>query len=172
MATLAATNRHLEKAVEQGQFREDLFYRLNVVRVHIPPLRERTDDIRILAQFFLKKIALKQGGAPLRLSEESIRLLENYNWPGNVRELENTMQRAAVLATSDVLLPKDIPLGETKSISPADAYLNYATTNPVRADRELVAAALKRSHGDTAAAAKLLNITEAALKKRLPKPSS
>jgi DNA-binding NtrC family response regulator len=166
---LAATNRHLEKAVEQGLFREDLFYRLNVVRVHIPPLRERTDDIRTLAQYFLQKIAIKQGGAPLRLSEESIRLLENYNWPGNVRELENTMQRAAVLATSDVLLPKDIPLGETKSISPADAYLTYAETNPSKADQELVAAALKRNKGDVAAAAKLLNVTEAALKKRAPK---
>ncbi len=166
---LAATNRHLEKAVGQGQFREDLFYRLNVVRVHIPPLRERTDDIRTLSEFFLKKIAIKQGGAPLRLSEESIRLLENYNWPGNVRELENTMQRAAVLATSDVLLPKDIPLGESKVISPADAYLDFAAADPVKADQELIAAALKRTNGDTAATAKLLNITEAALKKRQTK---
>ncbi|MGI9244761.1 MAG: sigma-54-dependent transcriptional regulator [Verrucomicrobiales bacterium] len=166
---LAATNRHLEKAVEQGLFREDLFYRLNVVRVHIPPLRERTDDIRTLAQFFLTKIAIKQGGAPLRLSEESISLLENYNWPGNVRELENTMQRAGVLATSDVLLPKDIPLGESKVISPAEAYLAYAAGDPLKADRELVAAALKRTNGDVPAAAKLLSTTEAALKKRLPK---
>ena len=145
---------------------EDLFYRLNVVRVHIPPLRERTDDIQTLAEFFLKKIAIKQGGAPLRLSEDSTRLLEKYNWPGNGRELENTMQRAAVLATSDVLLPKDIPLGETKTVSPADAYLDYAANDPAKADAELVEAAIQRSNGDLAAAAKLLNVTEAALKKR------
>jgi DNA-binding NtrC family response regulator len=163
---LAATNRNLEREVEQGSFREDLFYRLNVVRVHIPPLRERTDDIRVLADFFLRKISIKQGGAPLRLSEDSIRLLENYNWPGNVRELENTMQRAAVLATSDVLLPKDIPLGESRTVSPAEAYLTYAAHDPAKADRELAAAALKITGGDTAAAAKLLNTTEAALKKR------
>ncbi|MFT4547539.1 MAG: DNA-binding NtrC family response regulator [Verrucomicrobiales bacterium] len=163
---LAATNRNLEREVEKGTFREDLFYRLNVVRVHIPPLRERTDDIRTLAEFFLKKIAIKQGGAPLRLSEDSMRLLENYNWPGNVRELENTMQRAAVLATSDVLLPKDIPLGETKNVSPAYIYVEHASRDPKKADAELVAAALKRSNNDTAAAAKLLNTTEAALKKR------
>jgi len=164
---LAATNRNLESEVERGTFREDLFYRLNVVRVHIPPLRERTDDIRTLADFFLKKIAIKQGGAPLRLSQESGRLLENYNWPGNVRELENTMQRAAVLATSDVLLPKDIPLGESKSLSPAEVYLNYAAQDPSKADAELAAVALSRAQGDEAAAAKLLNTTPAALKKRL-----
>ena len=108
---LAATNKDLEKAVSDGTFREDLFYRLNVVRLHIPPLRQRQEDIRPLADFFLKRIADQKRGPRLRLADDASTLLESYNWPGNVRELENTLYRASILATADVLLPKDIPLG-------------------------------------------------------------
>jgi DNA-binding NtrC family response regulator len=108
---VAATNKHLEEQVSLKLFREDLFYRLNVVRIHLPPLRQRLEDVRLLAEYFLARIAAQQRLPRLRLSEETVRALENYNWPGNVRELENTIQRAAVLATSDVLLPKDIPMG-------------------------------------------------------------
>ncbi len=108
---IAATNRNLEEEVSKRSFREDLFYRLNVVRIHLPPLRQRQEDIRLLAEYFLQKIATQKHMPRLRLSEDGVRLLESYSWPGNVRELENTIQRACVLATSDVLLPKDIPLG-------------------------------------------------------------
>jgi DNA-binding NtrC family response regulator len=117
---LAATNKNLEAAVETGAFREDLFYRLNVVRVHIPPLRQRREDVRPLADYFLERIASKKGGPKLRLSDDSAALLESYNWPGNVRELENTLYRASVLATADVLLPKDIPLGSPTLASAPD----------------------------------------------------
>jgi len=110
---LAATNKDLEKSVGDGAFREDLFYRLNVVRLHIPPLRQRREDIRPLADFFLKRIADQKRGPKLRLADDASNLLESYNWPGNVRELENTLYRASILATADVLLPKDIPLGST-----------------------------------------------------------
>ena len=111
---LAATNKDLEECVKNGEFREDLFYRLNVVRVHIPPLRQRKEDIKLLADFFLKRNAEQKKAPRLRLSSESAELLESYNWPGNVRELENTLYRASLLATADVLLPKDIPLGITE----------------------------------------------------------
>ncbi len=107
---LAATNKNLEKAVEEGTFREDLFYRLNVVRIHIPPLRHRREDIRPLADFFLNRIVEQKSGRKLRLADDTLILLESYNWPGNVRELENTLNRASILTTTDVLLPKDIPL--------------------------------------------------------------
>jgi len=107
---LAATNKNLEKAVEEGTFREDLFYRLNVVRIHIPPLRHRREDIRPLADFFLKRIANQKKGRKLRLADDTFILLDSHTWPGNVRELENTLNRASILATTDVLLPKDIPL--------------------------------------------------------------
>src|ERR1700676_2095255 len=108
---IAATNKTLEQEVAKKLFREDLFYRLNVVRIHLPPLRQRKEDIRLLAEYFLKKIATLKHLPQLKLSEEGVKLMEEYPWPGNVRELENTIQRTCVLATSDVLLPKDIPLG-------------------------------------------------------------
>src|ERR1700746_3041194 len=107
---IAATNKTLEQEVAKKQFREDLFYRLNVVRIHLPPLRQRREDVNLLAEYFLKKIATQKHLPQLKLSEEAVKLMEEYPWPGNVRELENTIQRACVLATSDVLLPKDIPL--------------------------------------------------------------
>src|SRR5207302_4996429 len=106
-----ATNKNLEHEVADKRFREDLFYRLNVVRIQLPPLRQRVEDIRLLAEYFLQKTATRKHLPRVKLSEEAVRVLENHPWPGNVRELENTIQRASVLATSDLLLPKDIPLG-------------------------------------------------------------
>ena len=108
---VAATNKNLEQEVFKKRFREDLFYRLNVVRVHLPPLRQRIEDVRLLCEYFMAKISLQKHLPRLHLSEEALKVMENYQWPGNVRELENTLQRASVLATTDVLLPKDIPLG-------------------------------------------------------------
>ena len=108
---IAATNKNLEQEIARKQFREDLFYRLNVVRVHLPPLRQRAEDIPLLCEYFLARISAQKLLPRLRISAEAVRLLEGYPWPGNVRELENTLQRATVLATTDVLLPKDIPLG-------------------------------------------------------------
>src|SRR6476660_6199473 len=114
---VCATNKHLEEEDAERKFRGDLFYRLNVVRIHLPPLRSRPEDIRQLAEYFLQKIAHQKHKPQLKLSEEAVRVLEIYPWPGNVRELENTIQRASVLATADVLLPKDIPLGQVSSSS-------------------------------------------------------
>ncbi|MEO0446329.1 MAG: sigma-54 dependent transcriptional regulator [Verrucomicrobiota bacterium] len=108
---LAATNKDLEGNVEQGSFREDLFYRLNVVRIELPSLRERREDIPLLVDFFLERQARQRGSSRMQVSGDAMQLLTNYDWPGNVRELENTIQRASVLATSHVLLPKDLPLG-------------------------------------------------------------
>ena len=112
---LAATNKNLEAEVEAGTFREDLFYRLNVVRIHIPPLRERREDVRQLAEFFLQKQGARRRGPQMRFSEDALSMLEAYDWPGNVRELENTIQRACALSNTDVLLPSDIPLGSSGS---------------------------------------------------------
>jgi DNA-binding NtrC family response regulator len=110
---LAATNKDLEKEVAEGRFREDLFYRLNVVRIHLPPLRERRDDVRTLAGFFLHRMAARRRTPQMRFSEDALAMLEAYDWPGNVRELENTIQRACALCNTDVLLPADVPLGST-----------------------------------------------------------
>jgi DNA-binding NtrC family response regulator len=106
---IAATNKPLEKAVADREFREDLFYRLNVVRIEIPPLRERKEDIRLLVNYFLKKIAQNQKTSPKSISQEALEFLEQYSWPGNVRELENVIQRAIVVTKGEVILPLDLP---------------------------------------------------------------
>src|SRR5881397_61123 len=106
---IAATNKPLEQAVAAKQFREDLFYRLNVVRIQIPPVRERREDIRLLVNYFLKKFAQAQNQRPKSIAREVIRILEQYHWPGNVRELENVIQRATVVAKGDVILLNDLP---------------------------------------------------------------
>jgi DNA-binding NtrC family response regulator len=106
---IAATNKPLEKAVAAREFREDLFYRLNVVRLHIPPLRERREDIRLLVNYFLKKFARDQHTEPKSITSGALKALENYHWPGNVRELENIIRRALVMAKGDAILFTDLP---------------------------------------------------------------
>ena len=183
---IAATHRNLEKEVEQGKFREDLFYRLNVVRIHIPPLRERTEDIRLLAGFFLQRLAKKRNLTRLRIAEDTYKMLENYNWPGNVRELENTIQRAVALANADVLLPRDIPLGHAlstredppsenpgeMSLAPAlDFLLDAAASAGVPPmeyiQTELARHALSKHDGHKTAAATMLSLKPAAFQKWL-----
>jgi two-component system nitrogen regulation response regulator GlnG len=107
---IAATNKPLEQAVASREFREDLFYRLNVVRVQIPPLRDRKKDIRLLVNYFLKKFAAKK---PKSISADALLALEQYRWPGNVRELENAVQRALVVAKGEAILSSDLPLEVT-----------------------------------------------------------
>jgi nitrogen regulation protein NR(I) len=106
---IAATNKPLEQAVRAHHFREDLFYRLNVVRIHMPPLRERREDVRLLVNYFLTKFAQGQNQPPKSVSNDVIRALEHYHWPGNVRELENVIQRAIVVAKGEAILPSDLP---------------------------------------------------------------
>ena len=186
---IAATNRNLEEEVARKGFREDLFYRLNVVRIQLPPLRQRIEDVRLLAEYFLRKVAMQKALPQLKISEEAVRILEGYNWPGNVRELENTIQRACVLATSELLLPKDIPLGAAHldtGAAPAavagptaittemaiEALLKAAQADPgvqllPWIEREFTMHALKITQGNQVRAAKLLGITRATLRKRI-----
>jgi DNA-binding NtrC family response regulator len=191
---IAATNRNLETEVAEKRFREDLFYRLNVVRIQLPPLRQRVEDIRLLADYFLQKVASRKHIPRLRLSEEAARSLESYPWPGNVRELENTIQRASVLATSDILLAKDIPLGTPEnpfgdsaaggaaagsagsgpgSVEAAiDLLLKAAESDPgvellPWLEREFTRHAMERTGWNQVRAARLLGITRATLRKRL-----
>jgi DNA-binding NtrC family response regulator len=187
---VAATNKNLEEEVAAKKFREDLFYRLNVVRLHLPPLRNRQEDVRLLAEYFLKRIAARKLKPQLQLSLEAIEVLENYPWPGNVRELENTIQRAAVLATADVLLPKDLPLGQpaaTKVAASSDSVTPVSGDSLEDAAALLFAAAIatpgvellpwveqdftrramEHTGQNQVRAAKLLGITRATLRKRL-----
>jgi DNA-binding NtrC family response regulator len=180
---IAATNKNLETEVAAKRFREDLFYRLNVVRVQLPPLRQRVEDIRLLAEYFVKRVADEKHLPRLKLSEEAVRVLEGHSWPGNVRELENTIRRACVLATGDILLPKDIPLGApgTEPAAPAgsipkeeaiEVLLRYAQSDPSIEllpwlEREFTVHAMRQTRGNQVQAAKLLGITRATLRKRL-----
>jgi len=106
---IAATNQPLEQAVAERRFREDLFYRLNVVRIHLPPLRDRVEDIPLLVNYFLRKIAQHQRQPPKPLATEALAALQRYRWPGNVRELENIIHRATVVAKGDAILLSDLP---------------------------------------------------------------
>ncbi|GAU07953.1 sigma-54 interaction domain-containing protein [Desulfoplanes formicivorans] len=106
---IAATNRDLEQEVAKGNFREDLFYRLNVIPIHLPPLRERQEDIPLLAHYFLQKFCKHQNRCLMRLAEETQNILLSYSWPGNVRELENFMERLSILCDGDVITPMDLP---------------------------------------------------------------
>jgi len=190
---VAATNRNLEQAIAAKEFREDLYYRLNVVGIHLPPLRARIEDIPLLAEYFLSRIANQQHRPLLQLSGEAIKVMQAYPWPGNVRELQNTMQRACVLAASDVLLPKDLPLGqvsittdtaaEALGAGPAKAALSveeasealFSALTREEGDRELLPwleedftrRAMELTGNNQVKAAKLLGITRATLRKRL-----
>ena len=106
---VAATNRDLENEVKAGHFREDLYYRLNVIPLHLPPLRERGGDVILLARHFLHKFCEKKGREPLDLAPKTVRILQAYAWPGNVRELENFMERLSILTDGSVVNPSDLP---------------------------------------------------------------
>ncbi|MEM9015775.1 MAG: sigma-54 dependent transcriptional regulator [Verrucomicrobiota bacterium] len=177
---LAATNKQLEEEVEHGTFREDLFYRLNVVRIHIPPLRRRIEDVRLLAEYFLQRQTEKGKSRPMQFSREAVDVLEAYHWPGNVRELENLVQRACVLASGNVLLPNDLPFDTSRTDDTerskleraARRFINAAGSNgssPVElALRELVRVALDAVDKDEKEAAKLLGMTAAEFRSHLP----
>ncbi|MCK4573785.1 MAG: sigma-54-dependent Fis family transcriptional regulator, partial [candidate division Zixibacteria bacterium] len=105
---IAATNRDLKQMVEEGTFREDLFYRLNVIQIHLPPLRERAGDVLLLANEFISRAAKKIGKPISGIDSEAAEVLANYAWPGNVRELENIVQRAVILTRSDTITKSDL----------------------------------------------------------------
>jgi two-component system response regulator PilR (NtrC family) len=106
---VAATNQELTKLVGEGRFREDLYYRINVIEIHLPPLRDRREDIPLLAEHFLPKFAEQMGKPISSISNEAQTLLSSYDWPGNVRELQNVIERAVALEPSPVILPESLP---------------------------------------------------------------
>jgi len=178
---VAATHKDLAAEVAAGRFREDLYYRLNVVELRIPPLRERREDIPLLAEYFLQRITRKNGMARIRMSAEAVSALQSHHWPGNVRELENTIARACALSSSSILLPADIPLASapTKArpgvAGAIDQMLNAAPTGVNVLDwlvRETVGRAIESSRGDLKRAAASLGISPAALKQHLAAPAS
>ena len=171
---IAATNVDLRRALEEGNFREDLYYRLNVFPITIPPLRERREDIPPLAEYFLHKCAAELGSAVTRIAPEAMRKLVDYEWSGNVRELENVIERALVLATGDELLPEDIRLdfAPRRSVAAVNGgtegaeFLAEGVTLDEH-EKTLIREALRRANGNKSQAARLLGLTRNALRYRL-----
>ena len=165
---VAATNRSLERDMEEGRFREDLYYRLNVFPIHVPPLRDRRTDIILLADHFIEKYSRRHERSIVRLSTPAIDLLMAYHWPGNVRELENAIERAVLLADGRViharLLPPSLQMakvGEGRS-GPLNVQLEVL-------EKELIIDALKMKKGNRAAAARQLGISERIMGLRVEK---
>lgn len=154
---LAATNRNVEQRVKEGKFREDLFYRLNVIQIKLPPLRERKEDILSLVGYFLKKYARIMGKSVQNIDPESLQALQNYPFPGNVRELENLIERVVILADSETIMIKDLGLPETKT----NIQVHQGTIAEM--EKQLMSSTLRRWEGNRTRAAEELGITRRTL---------
>jgi len=155
---IAATNRNLEECVKNGSFRQDLYFRLNVVNLMMPALRDRKEDIPLLASFFAHKLSKKSGSAPKQLSREALAVLANYDWPGNVRELENVIERALVLGTTDTILPEDLPesLLERETAPGVDEAKYHAALKDLK--KKLIRNAIEEAGGNFTEAARSLGV--------------
>lgn len=174
---ISATNINLEENVIKGDFREDLFYRLNVIQIRIPPLRERKMDIPILAQHFLEKYSRESGKEIRTISSYALKVLLDYSFPGNVRELENIVERSVALETSTIILPESLTLSRHKSemqrgeIADADIPPEGISLEDEvgKLEKQLLRTALKKTNGEMKKAARLLNIPYRSIRYRLEK---
>jgi DNA-binding NtrC family response regulator len=164
---VAATHRDLERMVERGEFREDLYYRLRVVEVHLPPLRERPGDIPLLAEHLVRKASTALKRMPPLLAEETMAALTCYTWPGNVRELENCLTRAVVLTPGDIIRPDQLGLATMKRVETAALPRRPATL--AEAERAHIAAVLQHTAGHKARAARLLGVSRPRLDRLIRK---
>ena len=171
---ISATNKNIEDLIKEGKFREDLFYRLNVVNIQLPPLRERKEDISILISEFLKKYLKETDKTNLEFSKEALDLLMKYNYPGNIRELENIVHHSIVLSRNEIISTEDLPIGikTPGSEKDLDSCFEEGTSLTEKVElleRTLITSALKKTSGNQTAAAKLLGISERNLRYRLEK---
>lgn len=165
---VAATNRNLAQEVETGRFREDLYYRLNVIAVTAPPLRGRREDIPLLVDHFLGVYCKKNGRARLDVSRDALRKLMEYSWPGNVRELENVLERAAVLCRSDVLGVEDLPDAVAQAAAPSPTALTFPIGTPLsEVEQRMIRETLGYTEGDKSLAAQLLGISTRTIYRKL-----
>ena len=154
---IAATNKNLEEAIESGEFRQDLYYRLNVVSLEMPSLRERREDIMLLANYFADKYATKCNRKLLGFSSEARECLTAYDWPGNVRELENAIERSIVLGTTDLILPEDLPEAVLESeLSPTSTLRYHEAVTQKK--KQIILDAMAQANGNYTGAAKLLGV--------------
>jgi len=164
---VAATNADLAVLVREKRFREDLFYRLNVITIEIPPLRERREDIPVLAQHFLRRFAAKNAKTMTGFAEETLDILQTYSWPGNVRELENVIERAVVLTRSPMISPADLPETLVGSDQAARHLVISIGTPLEEVEDRLIEETLRYTKGDKTVAAKLLGIATRTIYRRV-----
>ena len=166
---ITATNRDLEKAVKEGKFREDLFYRLNVIRIYLPTLRERQEDIPLLANFFTAKYANEMNKIVDKISNKAMKRLQSYPWPGNVRELENTIERAVVFCKRKTLDVHDLPSSVTFKDDDAFIVMNLPSYSLGNAEKVLLKKVLLLTNWNLKKSAELLNISRGTLYSKIEK---
>ncbi|MHB8863343.1 MAG: sigma 54-interacting transcriptional regulator [Pirellulaceae bacterium] len=167
---LAATNKDLKLAVQDGRFREDLYYRLGVIELEVPPLRKRREDILSLARHLVEKTAVRLGISRLRLDSTTLDCLSDYDWPGNVRELENALERAAVLCKDGIIRPEDLPSGIVRSAYASTGTPCGSGQSLQEVERRQIQAVLESVGGNRRKAAQVLGISPATLWRRLKSP--
>ena len=155
---IAATNRNLAESVKGGVFRQDLYYRLNVVSIEMPALRQRREDIPLLAAYFAARAGERSKRHVRGVSPEARACLINYEWPGNVRELENSIERAVVLGTSEFILPEDLPEAVLETEQPAGASIAQYHEAVAEAKKQVILRAVEQAGGNYTEAAKLLGV--------------
>jgi len=167
---VAATNRDLETEIDRGTFRSDLYYRLNVIQFHMPPLRERRDDIPLLARYFLEgEASARDRKRPLEISEDALKLLVAYDWPGNVRELENALERAAVVVPGQKIRPEDLPERVRETPAPKLVRSDEQARNPTMEmiEQAYILWVLQAEGGNKTRAAEVLGIDPSTLYRKL-----
>ena len=165
---IAATNRDLQKLTEEGLFRRDLFFRLNVVRIHLPPLRERRGDIQLLIKHFLQEISQEFNRPPPDISEDALKILTLYQWPGNVRELRNCIEAMLAVCRGNLLTKKDIPEYIIQELPKTGLDLSRLIGRTLaEIEREVIRATLEMVGGHRANAAKILGIGERTLYRKI-----
>jgi two-component system nitrogen regulation response regulator NtrX len=166
---VAATNKNLEEEIEKGNFREDLFYRLNVIPFYVPPLRERKEDIPALANYFLEEFARGYGRKPKELTPQAMQLLQEHHWPGNVRELKNLIERIVILSPQTRIDARHIPLQPAKKASGDKPGERYGSLQDVReaAEREYIQKKLEEAGGNVSRTAELLGLERSNLYRKM-----
>ncbi len=169
---IAATNRDIDKAVEEGKFRSDLLFRLNVIPIELPPLRERGDDVSLLARFYITHFAKEFRKPITKIDDEVLAQLAHYAWPGNVRELRNVIERAVLLSQGDTIGPLDIVVGQTgrgEPLTGTTITLSPGGIDLHKLENSLVLQALTRTNNNQTHAARLLGLSRDALRYRMEK---
>jgi DNA-binding NtrC family response regulator len=164
---VAATNRDLEEEIGAGRFREDLYYRLKVVTLRVPPLRERREDVEVLALHFLERYARENGARVRRIAPAALDLLRGYHWPGNVRELENTIERAVVLDAGEVLGPEHLALGAAGERADGRDVTGHVGFSLENVERALILKTLESTGNSRKEAARILGVTARTLTNKI-----